>query len=84
MANVEKLARFINGAFHHADDGSAVDVDIEDGEEDGDADHGPEMKIGFLHFLNADDKAVGGRDDDGFIRGDDALGIAEEVENEEE
>ena len=48
--DVEKLARFIDGAFDGARDGRAVDVDIEDGEEDGDAEHGAEMKIGFLVF----------------------------------
>jgi len=41
MTDVEKLARFIDGAFHHARDGRAVDVDIEDGKKDRDADHGP-------------------------------------------
>ena len=40
-------------------------MDVEDGKENGDAVHAAEMEIGLLHFLHADDQAVGGGDDDG-------------------
>jgi hypothetical protein len=58
-------------------------VDVEDGEEDGDADHGAEVEIGFLDLVDADNEAVGGGDDEGLIGGDGAFGVAEEVEDEE-
>jgi hypothetical protein len=83
VADVEELAGLVDGALDFAGDGGAVDVDVEDGEEDGDADHGAEMEIGLVVFLDADDEAVGGGDDDVFVGGDGAFGVAEEVEDEE-
>lgn len=79
MADVEEFAGFVDGAFDGGVDGGAVDVDVEDREEDGDADHGAEVEVGFFDLVDANDEAVGGGDDDVFIGGNVAFGVAEEV-----
>jgi len=77
MAGVEEFAGGVVGFFDGGGEGSAVDVDIEDGEEDADAAKLSEAEARILGFVDADDFAIGGADEGKGIRWGGALGIAE-------
>ena len=86
VACVEEFASGVVGFFDSGGEGSAVDVDIEDGEEDADAAKLAEAEARILGFVDADDFAIGGADEGEGIRWGGTFGIAEEKQdaNEEE
>jgi septum formation protein len=83
MADVEKIACLVSGAFDRALDGGPVHVDIKNGKKHGDPLHLPELKIGLLHLDDIDHQAVGGGDDDFLIRRHDPVRVAEEINDKE-
>ena len=86
VAGVEKFASGVVGFLDGGGERSAVDVDIEDGEEDADAAKLAETEARILGFVDADDFAISGADEGKGVGGGGTLGIAEEKQdaNEEE
>ena len=62
VAGVEKFASGVVGFLDGGGERSAVDVDIEDGEEDADAAKLAETEARILGFVDADDFAIGRAD----------------------
>ena len=63
MACVEEFASGVVGFFDGGGEGSAVDVDIEDGEEDADAPELTEAEAGVLGLVDADYFTIGWADE---------------------
>lgn len=81
VAGVEEFTGMVVDFGDAAGGGGAVDVDIEDGEEDGDAFHGGMDVPGFLDGIDGDDAAIGSADDVERVGGDGSFGVAEEPED---
>ena len=84
MACVEEFASGVVGFFDSGGEGSAVDVDIEDGEEDADAAELTEAEAGVLGLVNADYFTIGWADEGKGVGGGGAFGIAEEKQEADE
>ena len=64
--------------------GGAVDVDVEDGEENADAADAAVEEFAFFDFLDVGDASIGGRDDEAGVLRNAAGRVAEEPETEKE
>ena len=84
VACVEEFASGVVGFFDSGGEGSAVDVDIEDGEEDADAAELAEAEAGVLGLVDADYFTIGWADEGKGVGGGDAFGIAKEKQNANE
>ncbi len=86
VACVEEFASGVVGFFYGGGEGCAVDVDIEDGEEDADAAELAEAEAGVLGLVDADYFTIGWADEGQGVGWGGAFGIAEEKQdaNEEE
>ena len=86
MACVKEFASGVVGFFDGARKRSAVDVDIEDGEEDADAAELTEAEAGVLGLVDANYLAIGWADEGKGVGGGGTFGIAEKKQdaNEEE
>jgi len=84
MACVEEFAGGVVGFFDGGGEGSAVDVDIEDGEEDADATELTESEAGVLGLVDADYFTIGWADEGKGVGGGGTFGIAEKKQNANE
>ena len=86
MACVKEFASGVVGFFDGGSEGSAVDVDIEHGEEDADAAELTEAEAWVLGLVDADYFTIGWADEGKGVGGGGTFGIAEEKQdaNEEE
>jgi len=78
MACVEEFAGGVVGFFDGGGEGSAVDVDIEDGEEDADATELTESEAGVLGLVDADYFTIGWADEGKGVSGRGTFWITEE------
>ena len=84
MACIEEFASGVVGFFDGGSEGSAVDVDIEDGEEDADTAELAEAEARVLGLVDADYFAIGWADEGKGVGGGGAFGIAEEKQEADE
>lgn len=80
MEGVDEGAFFVAGQEDAAVAGAAVDVDVEDGKKDADADGRAAEEFVVGDFGDVGDGAVGGADDGAKLGGDGAIGVAEKGE----
>ena len=78
VACIEEFASGVVGFFDGGSEGSAVDVDIEDGEEDADAAELAEAEAGVLGLVDANYFTIGWADEGKGVGGGGTFGIAEE------
>ena len=78
VACVEEFASGVVGFFDSGSEGCAVDVDIEDGEEDADAAELAEAEAGVLGLVDANYFTIGWADEGKGVGGGGTFGIAEE------
>ena len=84
MACIEEFASGVVGFFDGGSEGSAVDVDIEDGEEDADTAELAEAEARVLGLVDADYFTIGWADEGKGVGGGGAFGIAEEKQEADE
>jgi len=84
MACIEEFASGVVGFFDSCSEGCAVDVDIEDGEEDADAAELAEAEAGVLGLVDADYFAIGWADEGKGVGRGSTFGIAEEKQEADE
>ena len=86
VSGIEKFTSRVVGFFNGARKGAAVDVDIQDGEENADAAKLPEAERGVFRFVDTYHPAVGGADEGEWIGRRCAFRIPEEEQqaNQEE
>ncbi len=84
MACVEEFAGGVVGFFDGGGEGSAVDVDIEYGEEDADATELTEAEAGVLGLVDADYFTIGWADEGKGVGWGGAFGIAEKKQEADE
>ncbi len=84
VAGVEKFAGRVVGLFNRAGKGTAVDMDIEDGEENAHAAKLSETKTGVFRFIDTNDFAICWADQGERVSGGSAVRVSEKEKNANE
>ena len=84
MACVEEFSSGVVGFFDGGREGCAVDVDVEDGEENADAAELAEAEAGVLGLVDADYFTIGWADEGKGVGGWSAFGIAKKKQDADE
>ncbi len=84
VACVEEFASGVVGFFDGGGEGGAVDVDVEDGEEDADAAELAEAEARVFGLVDADYFTIGWADEGKGVGGGGTFGIAEEKQDADE